>query len=48
MVAAQHGKLEIFCYLTKIGADINICNSNKNKTAFHLAAASGSVDIIKL
>jgi len=48
MVVAEHGKLEIICYLTEIGADNNIRNTNKNKTAFHLAAASGIVDIIWL
>jgi len=48
MVVGEHGKLEIFCFLTEIGADNNICNTNKNKTAFHLDAASGIVDIIRL
>jgi len=48
MVVAEHVKLEIFCYLTGIGADNNIRNTNKNKTAFHLAAASRIVDIIRL
>ena len=47
--AASSGKLEIFRYLTKKGADINIHDSNNNNsTALHLAAASCSVDIIKL
>jgi len=48
MVVAEHGKLEIFCFLTEIGADNNICNTNKNKTAYHLAAELGSVYIIRL
>jgi ankyrin repeat protein len=48
MLFAEHGKLEIFCFLTEIGADSNICNTNNNKTAIYLAAASGSVDIIRL
>ena len=37
-----------FRYLTKIGADIDIRNANKNNTALHLSDKSGSVDIIKL
>jgi ankyrin repeat protein len=46
MLAAYCGKLEIFCYLTEICADINI--GNANNTALHIAAESGSVNIMKL
>ena len=40
-------KLEVIRYLTEIGADINIRNAINNIN-LHLAALSGSVDIIKL
>jgi ankyrin repeat protein len=36
MVAAQQSKIEIFRYLTEIGADINIRNAY-NSTALHYA-----------
>jgi len=49
IVAAKFGKLENFRYPTEIGADINIRNAkDKNNTALHYAANSGSVDIITL
>jgi len=49
MIAAIHCKLEFFRYLTEKGADINVPNAkHNNNTAVHYAAASGSVDIIKL
>ena len=47
MLAALNGQCELFCYLTEIGSDINIRDAN-NKSALHLTAESGSVDIIKL
>ena len=47
MLTACDRKLDVCCYLTQIGADINIRNTN-NDTALHFAAASNSVDIIKL
>ena len=47
MVAAYCGKLEIFRYLTQIGADINIRNDN-NTTALHLALELVSMDVRKL
>jgi ankyrin repeat protein len=37
MMAANGGKSEIFCYLTEIGADINIRDHQKG-TALHYAA----------
>jgi ankyrin repeat protein len=45
MLVAYHGKLELVCYLTQMGADINFRNK-KYSTLLHLAA--NSVDIIKL
>jgi len=47
LMAALNGRLEIFCYLTEFGVDINIRNAN-NKSVLHLAAESGTLDIIKL
>jgi len=47
MLATRNGKLEVVRYLTEIGADINIRIANNN-TLLHLAALSGSVDIIKV
>jgi len=42
-------KIEIFRYLTEIGAIINISEAkNNNKTPLHYAVESGSVDIIQL
>jgi len=46
MLTARNGKLEVICYLTEIGADINIRNANN--TPFHLAAPLSRVQIIKV
>jgi ankyrin repeat protein len=47
LLAARCGKIKVFCYLTEIGADINIRNTNRDITR-HKAAISGSVEIIKI
>jgi ankyrin repeat protein len=47
MMAVHYDKLEIFRYLTEIAAEINIRNTN-NKTAPHMTAGSGILDIIEL
>ena len=46
MTAAYDRKLEVCRYITEMGADINIRNAND--TALHFAAASHTLDIIKL
>jgi ankyrin repeat protein len=47
MTAAYDGILEVCRYIREMGADINIRNAN-NDTDLQFAAASDSVDIIKL
>jgi ankyrin repeat protein len=47
LLAANYGKLEVFRYLTEIGADINIRPDN-GLTSLHLAAVSGNVEIINI
>jgi len=46
-LGARCGKIEVFHYLTEIGADINIRDINSNSTLHH-AAVMGSVEIINI
>jgi len=46
-LAALRGKVEVFRYLTQIGADINIRDVQSN-TSLYYAGFSGSVKIIKI
>jgi len=45
LLGARYGKTEVFCYLTEIGADINIPDTRKN-TTLHNAAFSDNFEII--
>jgi ankyrin repeat protein len=47
LLAARCDKIKVFRYLTEIGADINICDTNRD-IARHKAAISGRVEITKI
>ena len=47
MLALRNGKLELFRFLKKIGANINNLNT-KNDTDLHLNNESNCVNIIKI
>ena len=47
LLAARYGKLQVFRYLTEIGAEISICDF-QNNTVLHSSAFSCRVGIIKI
>jgi ankyrin repeat protein len=47
LLVARCGKIEVFRYLTEIGADMNIRDTNRD-IARHEAASSGSVEISRM